>query len=58
MSQGSASPTRRRCMRRLAQEALRPQVAVRQPIQPEDNRQEGQKLSAIEEHLKRLLLAG
>ena len=33
------------------QEILRPQVAVRhKPIQPKDNRQEDQKLRAVEEH--------
>ena len=33
------------------QEVLRPQMAVRhEPIQPEDNRQEDQKLRAVEEH--------
>ena len=38
------------------QEVLRPQVAVRhEPIQPEDNRQEDQKLRAVEEHDCRLL---
>ena len=40
------------------QEVLRPQMTVRhEPIQPEDNRQKDQKIRAVEEHMKQILLA-